>query len=572
MPRSTTKPAEEVIEFHGGQPGMQALTRGLRVLDLIAEAATPMRFTTLLEGSGLPKGTLHRILQTLIDERYVQFSEKDQSYLLGARPFSLAHRVWDQFDLRGAAEPELVRLSELSGEAVRLAILDGSKVLYIDQRDTPSQVRLANGVGFRAAVHATALGKAMAAHLTAQERRALINEPDLVAYTDRTIVQPGDLDQQLNIIKARGYAVSLGEQHDDVNAVAGAILDHRARPIGAIGIVGPAYRLSSEALHALGREVIEAARRIAGNVGELAMSIAVNPRPLATVRDDVRVAVPGTDFLAEGPFWHAETQRLHWVDILAPSVISADLKTGERRTRPMPELVGVAIPKASGGFLCATETGLRTLEESGQVTTLAEPEADRPGNRFNDGKCDAKGRFWVGSLAINTEPGKGALWRYDPDGQAIRMLDGVHISNGLGWSPDNRTFYFTDSGPRTIWAFDFDLDAGTLANRRIFAQIEPHEGVPDGLTVDADGGVWTALWDGWGLRRYLPDGSIDRVVTLPVPRPTSCTFGGPDHRTLLVTTARIRLSSQQLEEAPLSGSVFAIETGIAGQQDTPFAG
>lgn len=571
MPRQTTSPADEVIELHGGQPGMQALTRGLRILDLIAESATPMRFTTLLEGSGLPKGTLHRILRTLIDERYVQFSERDQSYKLGARPFSLAHRVWDQFDLRGAAEPELIRLSELSGEAVRLGTLDGSKVLYIDQRDTPSQVRLANGVGVRAAVHATALGKAMAAHLSAQERRGLINEPDLIAYTDRTIVQPGDLDQQLNIIKARGYAISLGEQHDDVNAVAAAILDHRARPIGAVGIVGPAYRLPSESLHALGREVIEAARRIAGNVGELAMSIAVNPRPLATVRDDVQVAFPGTDFLAEGPFWQPETEHLHWVDILAPSVISADLKTGERRTRPMPELVGVAIPRRSGGFICATETGLRTLDETGKVTTLAEPEADRPGNRFNDGKCDAHGRLWVGSLAINTEPGKGALWRYDPENGAAKMVDGLHVSNGLGWSPDNRTFYFTDSGPRTIWAFDFDLEQGTLENRRLFVQIEAHEGVPDGLTVDAQGGVWTALWDGWEMRRYLPDGTFDRSITLPVPRPTSCTFGGPQLQTLLVTSARIRLSAQQLTEAPLSGSVFAIETPYSGLRDTPFS-
>ncbi|MEQ8659135.1 MAG: SMP-30/gluconolactonase/LRE family protein [Hyphomicrobiales bacterium] len=572
MPRTKLNPVDETPDVAGAQPGMQALVRGLRILDLIAEARGPMRFTTLLEGSGLPKGTLHRILQTLIDERYVRLTERDQSYTLGSRPFQLAHRVWDQFDLKGAAEPELLRLSSLSKEAARLGILDGGKVLYIDQRDTPHQIKLANGVGSRAAVHATALGKAMAAHMSAAERRDLISDTDLTPFTDQTIIQPGDLDQQLNIIKARGYAVSCGEQHNDVNAVAAPILDHRARPIGAVGIVGPAYRLPEEKLHALGRDMIEAARRIAGNVGELAMSIAVNPRPLGLVHDTIDVAIPGTDFLAEGPFWDAPTGQLHWVDILAPSVISANIETAERHARPMPELVGVAIPKRSGGFICATETGIRALETDGNVVTLAEPEADRPGNRFNDGKCDAKGRLWLGSLAINTEPNQGALWRYDASGEAIQMVSGVHISNGLGWSPDQKTFYFTDSGPRIIWAYDFDLEAGTLGERRLFTKIEPNEGVPDGLCVDAEGGVWTALWDGWGVRRYRPDGTVDRTIMLPIPRPTSCTFGGPDLTTLYVTSARIRLSAQQLDDAPLSGSIFAIQTDIKGQHDIPFAG
>ncbi len=567
-----TDTADDANAQTAGQPGMQALQRGLRLLNLIALSDGPMRFTTLLEASGLPKGTLHRILHTLIDERYLVLHERDQTYSLGSKPFQLAHRVWDQFDLRGAAEPELERLADLTGEAVRLGILDGDKVLYIDQRDTPRQVRLSNGVGSRSAIHATALGKAMAAHMPEGERRRLLTGADLESYTDQTIVQAGDLDQQLNIIKARGYAISMGEQHDDVSAVAAAILDHRARPLGAIGIVGPSYRLSAEALHSFGREVIEAARRIAGNIGELAMSIAVNPRPLDLVRGDVRCAIPGEDFLGEGPFWDAREARLHWVDILAPGIVSGDPATGERSFRAMPELIGVAIPKASGGFVCATETGIKTIAPSGEIAVLAEPEADRLGNRFNDGKCDALGRLWVGSLAINTEPGRGRLWRITSEGDATMMEDRIHIANGLGWSPDNRTFYFTDSGPRTIWAYDFDLDSGTIAGKRPLVVFDATEGVPDGMAVDAEGGVWTALWDGWSVRRYLPDGTLDRTISVPVPRPTSCTFGGQDLTTLFVTSARIRLSAKHLDEAPLSGSVFAVETGVAGQPDRVFAG
>ena len=560
--------AAERTEEGATQPGMQALVRGLRLLDVVAAAAGPVRFSALQEGTGLPKGTLHRIVQTLIDERYLQ--ETSRGYRLGARPFQLAHRVWDGFDLRGAAEPELARLAAAAGEAVRLGVLEGGGVLYIDQRDAAREVRVGSAVGQRAAVHATALGKAMAAHLPQEARRRLF-EGVLDPVTAVTLTAPEDLDRQLNIVKARGYAIAIGESHEEVAAVAAPILDHRARPIGAIGVVGPAFRLPEERLHALGRDVIEAARRVSGNIGELAMSISVNQRPLHVVRDDVSLAVAGSDFLAEGPHWDAEAGRVHWVDILAPALVTGDPEAGTRTAWPMPELIGVAIPRASGGFVCATETGIRALSPDGALATLAEPEADRPGNRFNDGKCDARGRLWVGSLAINTEPGQGGLWRYDGR-EATRMLDGVHIANGLGWSPDDRTFYFTDSGPRTIWAFDFDAGAGTIANRRVFAQLEPQEGVPDGLAVDAEGGVWTALWDGWALRRHAPDGRRDRDVALPVPRPTSCCFGGPDLSTLYVTTARIRLSAAQLEEAPLSGGLLAVRAGVRGLPSRPFAG
>lgn len=195
-----------------------------------------------------------------------------------------------------------------------------------------------------------------------------------------------DLGHQLNLIKARGYATSVDELHEGVSAVAAPILDHRAEPLGAIGIIGPSFRLDENLLHALGREVIEAARRISGNIGQLAMSISINPRPLGSIRDDVTCAIPGSDFLAEGPYWSATDQRLHWVDILAPSIISGDPVNGCRIAMKMPELIGCVVPRASGGFLAATQSGIKAIEGS-TITTLVTPEADMPGNRFNDGKC-----------------------------------------------------------------------------------------------------------------------------------------------------------------------------------------
>lgn len=561
----------ELDDQSGGQPGMQSLTRGLRVLGIVAAAERPMRFTDLLIAAELPKGTLHRVLQTLIDERFLRIDVRDQSYRLGSRPFELAHRVWDQFDLRGAAEPELVRLRDATKETVRLGILDEGSVLYIDQRDNPQAVRISNGVGQRAPMHASALGKAIAAHLSAADRHLLFSEGSYAALTRSTIVSREDLDHQLNLIRARGYAVSIDEQHEGVSAVAAPILDHRAEPLGAIGIVGPSFRLNPETLHALGRDVIEAARRISGNIGELAMSISINPRPLGAIREDVTVAIPGSDFLAEGPYWSPEEQRLHWVDILAPAMISGDPANGSRKTTPMPELLGCIVPRASGGFVMATESGIKAIAD-GKITTLAEPEADMPGNRFNDGKCDRAGRFWAGTLAINTTPDQGALWRLDVDGSVHKMGSGIHISNGLGWSPDDKTFYFTDTGRRTIYAYDFDLKSGEIANRRPFAVVPEGTGTPDGLTIDSEGFVWSAQWDGWCVTRYDPEGKVERVINLPVPRPTSCTFGGPNLDILYVTTARIRLSAQQLAETPLSGSVLAVDVGIKGLAEPKFGG
>ena len=568
-----TKQAKDQATAESAQPGTQVLRRGLRLLELVAESPAPLRFTDLLKLADIPKGTLHRLLQALIDARYLRFDGRDQTYRLGARLFEMAHKVWDEFDLRGAAEPELERLRDLSGEAVRLGILDAGEVLCIDQREVKQPLRLANGIGSRSAPHATALGKAILSHLSPSDRRALVNDIELKSFTPNTIVSGADLDQQLNLIKARAYAISLEELNAGINSVAAPILDHKARPLGAIGIVGPAFRLPEDKLHALGREVIEAARRIAGNVGELAMSITINPRPLGVDRDDVRCVLPGSDFLGEGPYWLAATKQLLWVDILAPAVLLGDPVTGERQSIALPELIGAIVPRAQGGFIAATENGFKTVDlGSGALMPLANPEADRPGNRFNDGKCDRQGRFWAGTLAINTEPGAGALWRLDPDGSVRQMDKGFHVSNGLGWSPDERLFYFTDSGKRTIYVYDFDPVDGTISNRREFVKLAEGVGTPDGLAVDAEGCVWSVHWDGWCITRYDPDGAVERVINLPVPRPTSCVFGGPDMSTLLVTSARIRLSAQQLAEAPMSGSVFAIDTGIKGLRSHSFAG
>lgn len=574
MPPVSRRATEaEPAESEGPAPGTQALARGLQLLEVLGASVTPLRFTDLQDLLALPKGTLHRILATLVEAKYVAMEPRDQTYRLGPRLFELAHRVWDATDLRGAAEPEMERLRALTGETIRLGILDGISMLYVDQRDVAHPLRVDNAVGRRAPLYASSLGKAMFAALEAPRRTSLLERIALEPLTARTITDRAALSRELDLIEGRGYALSVEELHEGVSAVAAAVLDHRAQPIGAIGVVGPAIRLPVDRLHALGRDVLEASRRISGNAGESAMSISVNPAPLHVVREDVTVAIPGSAFLGEGPHWDRERAELLWVDILAPALIRSNVEAGTSQATALDDIVGVAVPRRAGGYLLATQNGIKTFDpETGAVTLFADPEADRPDNRFNDGKCDAAGRFFVGSLALNATPGSGALWRIDPDGSSHLMRDGIHVSNGLGFSPDQSTFYFTDSGERTIFAHDYDGETGTLSNRRVFTQVPEGAGTPDGLTVDAEGFVWSAHWDGWCVTRYDPDGEVERVIDLPVPRPTSCVFGGKDLDTLYVTSARIRLSAEQLKQAPLSGSVFAIATNIRGLPEHRFAG
>jgi sugar lactone lactonase YvrE/DNA-binding IclR family transcriptional regulator len=570
-PRAPSAPPEAPPD--SAAQGTQALLRALRLLDIVAEAPRPLRTAAIAEAAGLSRATVHRMLGALAEAGLLRQEAEDGGWRLGLKLFSMAHRVWDSLDLRGAAEPELTRLAGQSGETARLAVLDGDGCLYVDQREAlRAGVRLGNGVGARTALHASAVGKVMLTHLPPPERRRRIAALPLPALTAATITDAAAFQRDLDLVKARGYAVSLEESVEGVAAVAAPVLNHLSEAIGAVCVIGPSFRLPPERLHALGREVMEAARRISGNAGHVEMSIATT-RPSAPPSGGLRCVVPARPFLGEAPVWLAASQRLLWVDILAPALHLSDPATGEDRSVPLAELVGAVVPRRQGGFLASLGNGFQLLDEAMRVVgRLATPEPDKPGNRFNDGKCDRAGRFFAGTMALDAGPGQGTLWRLDPDGRVHAVETGVHVSNGLGWSPDDRRLYFIDTGARMIHAYDYDLATGSATNRRPFASVPEAMGKPDGLAVDVEGCVWVALWDGWGVARYTPEGKLDRMVSLPVPRPTSLCFGGQGLRTLFITTARVRLSAAQLAEAPLSGSVFAFDPGVAGVPVGEFGG
>jgi len=278
----------------------------------------------------------------------------------------------------------------------------------------------------------------------------------------------------------------------------------------------------------------------------------------------VSVAIDSHDQLGECPCWDDRSETLLRVDIARGLVHGWNPATGAAWSRRQDGEVSAAVPREHGGGWLVAAGHQLLLDDGDRVDVLASVEQDRPDNRFNDCKCDPQGRLWAGTMSKTRSPGTAALYRLSPGAQLERVVGATTISNGLGWSPAGDRMYFIDSTTQRIDAFDFDGRTGAIANRRTFAEVDPADGLPDGLTVDATGGVWVCLFGGAALRRYDEDGVLDASVALPVTNPTSPAFGGSDLSTLYVTSARHRLSDEQLAAEPLAGAVLALRPGVAG--------
>jgi sugar lactone lactonase YvrE/DNA-binding IclR family transcriptional regulator len=496
----------------------------------------------------------------------VRHEESDNTYRLGNRLFELAHRVWESFDLRGAAAPQLERLAQETRETVALIAADNDSALYIDQRSQGGPFGFRIEVGRRAPLHCTAAGKALLAFSPPHEQRATLARLTLEPFTPATITDLASLQADLALSRARGYALSYGEHVEGVVSAAAPVFDHTGKAIAAIGVFGPSSRLTTDRLHVIGRDLMEAARMIAGNVGAAPVNN-INSRASPMRASDARVecVLPWGSSLAEGPVWSQRERKLYWVDILAPAVHRFDPATRENETCPLPRLVSAVMECRAGGLAVTTQEGLESLDfENRLLNPLVDPEADQPDNRFNDAKCDANGRLWAGTMSLDAARKSGSLYRIDPDLAWARMDQPFTVANGLDWSPDGRVMYFADSAAGVIFAYPFAAETGQLGKRRIFARIEPDDGRPDGLTVDREGCVWVALWDGWAVRRFSPDGRPISDLRVPVPRPTSVAFGGDGLSTLFITSARIRLPAKILADAPFSGGLFAADVGVSG--------
>ncbi len=292
---------------------------------------------------------------------------------------------------------------------------------------------------------------------------------------------------------------------------------------------------------------------------------------LAQTSEEISCVADVKAILGEGPVWAALESALYWVDINGRKIFRRD-ETGAVHCWATPMKVGSLVPRSCGGFIAGTDRGLALVDlQLDRFDAFIDPEEALPDNRFNDGKVDRRGRFWAGTMDNREREASGALYRVDPDLTCIEIDDGYRVTNGPAFSPDGGTMYHNDSARQVTYAFDLD-DAGNASNRREFLRFGQGDGFPDGMTVDIEGCLWIAFWDGWRVRRFSPDGDRLRTIELPVQRPTSCAFGGDDLKTLFITSARRDLEGTDLAAQPYAGGLFAADVGVKGIAELPFAG
>jgi sugar lactone lactonase YvrE len=291
---------------------------------------------------------------------------------------------------------------------------------------------------------------------------------------------------------------------------------------------------------------------------------------------DIQCVLDAKALLGEGTYWDVERQVLWWIDIYSCAIHRFDPASGTDELWTTPEYPGCLAVRECGGLVLSMTSGFYFADlESSSFEPIVDPETDIETTRFNDGKTDRQGRFWSGSMfeAPGQPPERNAaLYRLDPDLTCHRIVEGIGCSNGLAWSPDSRTMYYTDSHTSQVWAWDFDPSSGEIENRRVFIDLDWMNGIVDGATVDAEGCYWLTVPFKAKVMRYDPDGSLMQTIDMPVDLPTCCEFGGPDLDILFVTSATLRRSSEELRDQPLAGGLFALDVGTNGLPLVPFKG
>lgn len=279
------------------------------------------------------------------------------------------------------------------------------------------------------------------------------------------------------------------------------------------------------------------------------------------MKNKLKVALNHSCLLGEGPVWDAANERVLWVDILQGEVHQFYPRQNKHKVFNVGQMIGAIALRKSGGIVAALQNGFAIIDlDNDELQMIADPEAHLANNRFNDGKCDPAGRFWAGTMSIPGQPGAGSLYVLDNDMSVSAKIKDVSCSNGLAWSNDKRTLYFIDTPTQQVAAYDYDVVSGTIRNKKIVIDIPVEEGYPDGMTIDTEGMLWIAFFDGWKVARWDPGtGKLLFRIPLPVAKITSCAFGGETFEDLYITSARTGLSEGELHDQPLAGSLFVIE-------------
>ncbi|MCO6497595.1 MAG: SMP-30/gluconolactonase/LRE family protein [Chitinophagaceae bacterium] len=264
--------------------------------------------------------------------------------------------------------------------------------------------------------------------------------------------------------------------------------------------------------------------------------------------------------LGEGPVWHELESAVWWVDVLKGEIHKFSMVDQKEKVLSVGQMVGSVALCANGDFIAGLENGIHFINrETGEMNHITSPEKHLPDNRSNDGKCDPSGRFWIGTMSKSEEANAGSLYMVTQDGSVTKKISNTTISNGMAWSPDKKTFYFIDSPTRGVDAYDYDGVTGEISNKQTVIKLTESDGYPDGMTIDSEGMLWIAQWDGWQVSRWNPaNGEKMLSVKLPVARPTCCTFGGEGLGDLFISTASTGLSEEELKQQPEAGMLFVV--------------
>lgn len=521
------------------QKGTAVLEKAIDVLEAIGTAPEGVGSQQLAAQLNLPRATLYRLLGILIERRMVRRDARNKRYRLGFRYLELVRGAWLEPDLVAAASFELRALRDLTGETTYLAIRDGDQVLSLERCEGGHSDRSAASMGQNKPMHCTGQGKAILSVMADAERRELLRGMALEPLTPFTITDRERLLIELEVTRARGYGIDDEEIRLGIRCVAAPILDNAGEVRGALSIAGPAYRLTRERLDLLGPEVAASAHRVGSQLG-------VHRAP--SRKDELTPLSDTWTFLGGFPRWSTAERCLYWADRLGPALYRHGPEGTQRVLRTDKPIIGLELTP-DGVLVALADEYLYVV--NGQIRSRSQWGFGAPACLCTD----SAGRLW-GALRMSS--GQWKVGEVHRDGTLAACWRFAEPISALCWEPDGEHLFALAASSGTLYR----LRHGGHVQR--FATLPKGSGELSGLAIDREGSVWTALSGGWSIVKFDRDGSLERMLGVPVASPTDLCFGGCDATTLYLTSARHAVSREALKTAPWSGTVMSTPTPSQG--------
>lgn len=528
--------------------GTALLGKACDIIEIIGRTPGAIGQAELSEQTGIPRATLYRILAALIARGLIRPDPVSQNYTLGFNFLELAQNAWSSSDLASIASVELRRLRDLTGETSYLAVQEGQHVLALGRFESAHDKRSNARLGVLKPMHCTSQGKSILSHLSGAQLDTILSG-DLQSFTANTICDPEQLKAHLSIVRARGYAIDDEEIVLGTRCVGAAILDDSGRPLAAISVAGPTFRMPPERAEQLGKELAEAAKRISSQLTPTLKTVAQNSGAF-------RIWTDRPAYMGAAPRWDARRNALVWIDLLAPA-IRFDGHDGTK-------LLYLHELAQSVGALCLSENGF-VVSVGGDVVLCGQDGIQQRIGSAGSSiiralRADKAGTIWAALFDAEVNLTRIGPWSTTGGFEAVLDLSGdvsdIAFAGDIG-------LYVSQPSRQSVLLID-----PVTRRKRKFADIPKVAGSPCALAVDENFNVWVGLSEGWSVIKLDENGEIQRTIALPIPSPTGITFGGDDLSDLFVTSARTGQTRDSLNNAPLSGQLLSVNVGERGIPET----